>query len=137
MHVPWYCTYVSIVVSNTPSSHTRTFHVQMPVGLHLIMMQIQVPRISIRHVVDPVEHSRVSVGASFTSQALPARRYEDLPLHAIHRARPLSPGTPSPTGTSPQLSAVRIVDSSSEQSDAMSARPSATLDDEMPTLAPG
>ncbi|WMV51000.1 hypothetical protein MTR67_044385 [Solanum verrucosum] len=46
-------------------------------------------------------------------------------------------GTPSPTGTSPQLSLMRIVDSSSEQSDAMTARPSVTPDDEMPTLAPG
>ncbi|WMV57462.1 hypothetical protein MTR67_050847 [Solanum verrucosum] len=32
----------------------------MPVGLHLIMMQTQVPRISILHVIDPAEHSRVS-----------------------------------------------------------------------------
>ncbi|WMV22943.1 hypothetical protein MTR67_016328 [Solanum verrucosum] len=32
----------------------------MPVGLHLIMMQIQVPRISILHIVDPTEPSRVS-----------------------------------------------------------------------------
>ncbi|WMV49536.1 hypothetical protein MTR67_042921 [Solanum verrucosum] len=32
----------------------------MPVGLHRLMMQIQVPRISILHVVDPAEHSRVS-----------------------------------------------------------------------------
>ncbi|KAK6779837.1 hypothetical protein RDI58_022021 [Solanum bulbocastanum] len=31
---------------------------------------------------------------------LPARRYEDLPLQAIRQARPLSAGTPSPTGTS-------------------------------------
>ena len=42
------------------NSHTRTFNVLMPVGLHLMTMQIQVPRISILHVVDPVEHSRVS-----------------------------------------------------------------------------
>uniref|UniRef100_M1DR60 Serine-threonine protein kinase, plant-type n=1 Tax=Solanum tuberosum TaxID=4113 RepID=M1DR60_SOLTU len=42
--------------------HTRTFHVLMPVGLHRLMMQIQVPRISILHVVDPAEHSRVSEG---------------------------------------------------------------------------
>ncbi|KAG5581394.1 hypothetical protein H5410_052021 [Solanum commersonii] len=80
---------------------------------------------------------RRPVGASSTSQALPARRYEDLLLQAIRRARPLSASTPSPTGTSPQLSAMRIVDSSSEQSDAMTARPSAKQDDEMPTLAPG
>ncbi|KAH0777695.1 hypothetical protein KY290_009106 [Solanum tuberosum] len=32
----------------------------MPVGLHLMMMQTQVPRISILHAVDPAEHSRVS-----------------------------------------------------------------------------
>ncbi|WMV26218.1 hypothetical protein MTR67_019603 [Solanum verrucosum] len=31
------------------------------VGLHRLMMQIQVPRISILHIVDPAEHSRVSV----------------------------------------------------------------------------
>ncbi|WMV19186.1 hypothetical protein MTR67_012571, partial [Solanum verrucosum] len=64
-------------------------------------------------------------------------------------------GTPSPTGTSPQLSAMRIRDSSSEQSDAMfgtlsltqryvhpdvspstTATPSATPNDEMPPLVP-
>ncbi|KAG5581710.1 hypothetical protein H5410_052337 [Solanum commersonii] len=56
---------------------------------------------------------RQPVGASSTSQALPSRRYEDLPLQAIRRARPLSVGTPSPTGTSPQLSAMRLGDSSS------------------------
>ncbi|WMV22957.1 hypothetical protein MTR67_016342 [Solanum verrucosum] len=42
------------------SSHTRIFNVLMPVGLHLMTMQTQVPRISIMHVVDPAEHSRVS-----------------------------------------------------------------------------
>ncbi|KAH0634429.1 hypothetical protein KY290_038555 [Solanum tuberosum] len=42
------------------SSHTRTFNVLMPVGLHLMKMQTQVPRISILHAVDPAEHSRVS-----------------------------------------------------------------------------
>ncbi|WMV23199.1 hypothetical protein MTR67_016584, partial [Solanum verrucosum] len=42
------------------SSHTRTFNVLMPVGLHLMTMQTQVPQISILHVVDPAEHSRVS-----------------------------------------------------------------------------
>ncbi|WMV18747.1 hypothetical protein MTR67_012132 [Solanum verrucosum] len=95
-----------------------------------------------------------SFGASSTSQALLPRRYEDLPLQAIHRARPLSVGTPSPTGTSPQLSTMKIGDSSSEQSDAMvgtppltqrfvhpnvspSSRPSSTPDDEMPVLDPG
>ncbi|WMV55639.1 hypothetical protein MTR67_049024 [Solanum verrucosum] len=35
----------------------------MPVGLHLMTMQTQVPQISILHVVDPAEHSRVSVSA--------------------------------------------------------------------------
>ncbi|WMV33626.1 hypothetical protein MTR67_027011 [Solanum verrucosum] len=97
---------------------------------------------------------RRPVGASSTLQALPPRRYEDLLLQAIHRARPLSAGTPSPTGTSPQLCAMRIEDSSSEQSDAMagtppltrrfvhpdvspSSRPSVTPDDKMSALAPG
>ncbi|WMV54932.1 hypothetical protein MTR67_048317 [Solanum verrucosum] len=99
---------------------------------------------------------RRPIGASSTSQALPLRRYEDLPLQAIRRARPLSAGTPSPTDTSPQLSAMKFGDSSSEQSDAMAgtppliqrfvhpnistssaATPSATLDDTMPALAPG
>ncbi|KAK6786439.1 hypothetical protein RDI58_014964 [Solanum bulbocastanum] len=42
---------------------------------------------------------RQPLGTSSTSQPLPARRYEDLPLQAIHRARPLSTGTPSPTAT--------------------------------------
>ncbi|KAG5606373.1 hypothetical protein H5410_027865 [Solanum commersonii] len=59
------------------------------------------------------------VGVSSTSQAVPSVRYEDLPLHAIRRGRPLSAGTPSPTGASPQLSTMRITDSSSEKSDAM------------------
>ncbi|WMV19338.1 hypothetical protein MTR67_012723 [Solanum verrucosum] len=99
---------------------------------------------------------RRPVGSSSTSQALPSRRYEDLPLQAIRRARPLSAGTPSPTGTSPQLSAMRLEDSSSEHSDAMAgtppltqrfvhpdvspsstAAPSATPHDTMPALAPG
>ncbi|KAK6775737.1 hypothetical protein RDI58_026738 [Solanum bulbocastanum] len=40
------------------------------------------------------------VSASYTSQTLPSRHYEDLPLQAIRQARPLSAGTPSPTGTS-------------------------------------
>ena len=99
---------------------------------------------------------RRPVGASSTSQALPSRRYEDLPLQAIRRARPLSAGTPSPTGTSPQLSAMRLGDSSSEQSDAMAGTPpltqrfvhpdvspsstvapSATPHDTMSALAPG
>ncbi|KAG5596133.1 hypothetical protein H5410_037365 [Solanum commersonii] len=96
------------------------------------------------------------VGASSTSQALPSRCYEDLPLQAIRRARPLSAGTSSPTGTSPQLSAMRLGDSSSEQSDAMAdtppltqrfvhpdvspsstTAPSATPHDTMSALAPG
>ncbi|KAG5600488.1 hypothetical protein H5410_031858 [Solanum commersonii] len=38
---------------------------------------------------------RRPIGVSSTSQALPSRRYEDLPLQAIHRARPLSAATPS------------------------------------------
>ncbi|KAH0701083.1 hypothetical protein KY284_015298 [Solanum tuberosum] len=35
----------------------------MPVGLHLMTMQTQVPRISIQHVVDPAEYSRVNENA--------------------------------------------------------------------------
>ncbi|WMV07145.1 hypothetical protein MTR67_000530 [Solanum verrucosum] len=99
---------------------------------------------------------RRPVGASSTSRALPSRRYEDLPLQAIRRARPLSVGTPSPTSTSPQLSSMRLGDSSSEQSDAMAGMPpltqcfvhpnvspsstttpSATPHDTMSALAPG
>uniref|UniRef100_M1ACT0 Uncharacterized protein n=1 Tax=Solanum tuberosum TaxID=4113 RepID=M1ACT0_SOLTU len=95
------------------------------------------------------------VGASSTSQELPSRRYEDLPLQAIRRARPLSVGTPFSTSISPQLSAMRIGYSSSEQSNAMAdtppltqcfvhldvspsstATPSSTPDDTMPALAP-
>ncbi|KAG5575525.1 hypothetical protein H5410_055659 [Solanum commersonii] len=109
-------------------------------------------------IADPRQYYpnyRRPVGDSFTSHALPPRCYEDLPLQAIRRARPLSAGTPSPTGTYPQLSAMRIGDSSSEQSYAMAgtppltqhfmhpnasplstARPSATPNDEMPALAP-
>ncbi|WMV07165.1 hypothetical protein MTR67_000550 [Solanum verrucosum] len=75
---------------------------------------------------------------------------------AIRRTRPLSASTPSPTGTSPQLSVMRLGDSSSEQSDAMAgtppltqrfvhpdvspsstAAPSATPHDTMSALAPG
>ncbi|KAH0696233.1 hypothetical protein KY290_013588 [Solanum tuberosum] len=102
------------------------------------------------------------VGALATSQPLPSRRYENLPLQVIRRARPLSAGTPSPTGilsptcTSPQLSAMRLGDSSSEQSDVMAgtlpltqcfvhpdvspsstATPSATPHDTMSALAHG
>ena len=76
------------------------------------------------------------VGASSTSQALPPRRYEDLPLQAIRRARPLSAGTPSPTGTSPQLSAMRLGDSSSEQSDAMAGTPPLTQRFVHPDVSP-
>ncbi|KAK6803315.1 hypothetical protein RDI58_001099 [Solanum bulbocastanum] len=64
------------------------------------------------------------VGASSTLQSLSPWRYEDLPLQDIHRPQPLSAGsisdgTPSPTGTSPQLSTMRIGDSSSKQSNTM------------------
>ncbi|KAK6793877.1 hypothetical protein RDI58_007330 [Solanum bulbocastanum] len=58
--------------------------------------------------------------------ALPSQRYEDLPLQAIRRARPLSASTPSPIGTSPQLSSMRLGDSSSEQLDAMAGMPPLT-----------
>ncbi|WMV42125.1 hypothetical protein MTR67_035510 [Solanum verrucosum] len=99
---------------------------------------------------------RRPVVALSTSQALLSRRYEDLPLQAIRRAQPLSAGTPSPTGTSPQLSSMRLGDSSSKQSDAMvgtppltqrfvhpdvspssTAAPSATPHDTMSAPAPG
>ncbi|KAG5620035.1 hypothetical protein H5410_005253 [Solanum commersonii] len=63
---------------------------------------------------------------NYRRPTLPSRRYEDLPLHAIHRAQPLSAGTPSPTGSSPQLSSMRLGDSSSEQSDAMVGMPPLT-----------
>ncbi|WMV41520.1 hypothetical protein MTR67_034905, partial [Solanum verrucosum] len=66
------------------------------------------------------------VGASSTSHAVPSVRYEDLHLHAICRGRPLSAGTPSPTGASLHLSTMRIRDSSSEQSDVMAGTPSFT-----------
>ncbi|WMV32666.1 hypothetical protein MTR67_026051 [Solanum verrucosum] len=79
---------------------------------------------------------RRPVGASSTSQALPSRRYEDLPLQAIHRARPLSAGTPSPTGTYAQLSAMRLGDSSSEQSDAMAGTPPLTQHFVHPDVSP-
>uniref|UniRef100_M1DDI1 Late blight resistance protein n=1 Tax=Solanum tuberosum TaxID=4113 RepID=M1DDI1_SOLTU len=51
-------THVKKSTNPTVSSHTRTFHVLMPVDLHLMTMQTQVPRISIQHAVDTVEHSR-------------------------------------------------------------------------------
>ncbi|KAK4717924.1 hypothetical protein R3W88_016262 [Solanum pinnatisectum] len=97
---------------------------------------------------------------NYRQPALPPRRYEDLPLQAIRRPRSLSvgrisDGTPSPTDTSPQLSSMKIGDSSSEQSDVMAgtppltqcfvhpcvspsstATPSATPADEMSALAP-
>ncbi|KAG5605934.1 hypothetical protein H5410_027426 [Solanum commersonii] len=63
---------------------------------------------------------------NYRRQALPPRCYEDLPLQVIRRARPLSISTPSPTSTSPQLSAMRIRDSSSEQIDAMAGMPPLT-----------
>ncbi|WMV50645.1 hypothetical protein MTR67_044030, partial [Solanum verrucosum] len=101
------------------------------------------------------------VDASSTLQTLPPRHYENLPLQVIRGVRPLSTcrityGTPSLTGTSPQLSTMRTRDSSSEQAYAMGSTPpltqcfvhpgvspssttapSATPDDEMSALAPG
>ncbi|KAK6784078.1 hypothetical protein RDI58_017532 [Solanum bulbocastanum] len=59
------------------------------------------------------------IGAFSTSQALPSRRYEDLPLQAICQPRPLSVG--------------RILDGTLSPT----VVPSATQDDEMPALAPG
>ncbi|KAG5599293.1 hypothetical protein H5410_030663 [Solanum commersonii] len=74
-------------------------------------------------------------------EALPPQRYEDLPLQAIRRPRPLSAGrisddTPSPTSTSPQLSAIRIGDSSSKQSLAMASTPPLTQRFVHPGLSP-
>ncbi|WMV60292.1 hypothetical protein MTR67_053677 [Solanum verrucosum] len=43
-----------------PTSPSATLPNEHGIGLHRLMMQIQVPRISILHVVDPAEHSRVS-----------------------------------------------------------------------------
>ncbi|KAK6791547.1 hypothetical protein RDI58_010628 [Solanum bulbocastanum] len=77
---------------------------------------------------------------------------EEISENAIRQARPLSAGTPSPIGTSPQLSAMRIGDSSSKQLEAMagmhpltqsfvhldvSPSPTATPSSTMPALAPG
>ncbi|KAK6786069.1 hypothetical protein RDI58_014594 [Solanum bulbocastanum] len=72
--------------------------------------------------VDPRQYYpnyRRPFDAFSTSQALPPWRYEDLPLQAIRRPRPLSAGkisdgTPSLTVTSHHLYAMRIGDSSSE-----------------------
>ncbi|KAG5581048.1 hypothetical protein H5410_051675 [Solanum commersonii] len=85
-----------------------------------------------------------------------ASHYTAAHAAASHCPSPLIQGTPSPTGTSPQLSVMRIGDSSSEQSHAMvgtpsltqcfvrldvspssTTTPSATPDDTMPALAPG
>ncbi|KAK6781913.1 hypothetical protein RDI58_019709 [Solanum bulbocastanum] len=79
---------------------------------------------------------RRPLGTSSTSQSLPSRCYEDLPLQAIHRARPLSAGTLYPTGTSSQLSAMRLGDFSSEQSDAMAGTPPLTQRFEHPDVPP-
>ncbi|KAG5598970.1 hypothetical protein H5410_030340 [Solanum commersonii] len=76
------------------------------------------------------------VDALSTSHALPSRRYEDLPLQAIRRARPLLAGTPSPICTSPQLSTMRLGDPSSEQSDAMAGTPSLTQHFVHPDVSP-
>uniref|UniRef100_M1DZN8 Uncharacterized protein n=1 Tax=Solanum tuberosum TaxID=4113 RepID=M1DZN8_SOLTU len=57
-------------------------------------------------------------------------------LGAIRRAQPLSAGTPSPTGTSPQLSSMRLGDSSSEQSDAMAGTPPLTKSFMHPDVSP-
>ncbi|KAG5596099.1 hypothetical protein H5410_037331 [Solanum commersonii] len=62
--------------------------------------------------------------------------YEDLPLHAIRRGRPFSAGTPSPIGASPQLSAVRIRDPSSEQLNAMAGMPPLTQRYMHPDVSP-
>ncbi|KAK6784126.1 hypothetical protein RDI58_017580 [Solanum bulbocastanum] len=106
----------------------------------------------------PIDPEDISVSIS----SAPERINHDTHLFVvIRRPRPLSAsrisdGTPSPTRISLQLSAMRIEDSSSEQSDAMADMPlltqhfvhpgvslssaaahSATPDDEMPALAPG
>uniref|UniRef100_M1E0M8 Uncharacterized protein n=1 Tax=Solanum tuberosum TaxID=4113 RepID=M1E0M8_SOLTU len=65
-----------------------------------------------------------AVGASSTSQALPPRRYEDLPLQAIRRARPLS--VDAMAGTPPLTQRFLHPDVSPSSI----ARPSAKPDDE-------
>uniref|UniRef100_M1BDW5 Uncharacterized protein n=1 Tax=Solanum tuberosum TaxID=4113 RepID=M1BDW5_SOLTU len=74
---------------------------------------------------------RRPVCASSTSQALPSRRYEVLPLQAIRRARPLS--TDVMAGTPPLTQCFVHPDISPSST----ATPSSTPDDTMLALAPG
>uniref|UniRef100_M1DR73 Uncharacterized protein n=1 Tax=Solanum tuberosum TaxID=4113 RepID=M1DR73_SOLTU len=74
---------------------------------------------------------RRPVGGSSTSQALPSQRYEDLPLQAIHPARPLS--ADAMAGTPPLT--LHFVHP--DVSPSSKATPSATPDDTMHALAPG
>ncbi|WMV41351.1 hypothetical protein MTR67_034736 [Solanum verrucosum] len=89
---------------------------------------------------------RRPVSVSFTSQSLPPRRYKDLPLHVIRQARPLSTSrlsagrtpspSPSPTSTSPQLSTMRIRDSSSVHLDVVAGTPPLTQHYVHPGVSP-
>uniref|UniRef100_M1D9J9 Uncharacterized protein n=1 Tax=Solanum tuberosum TaxID=4113 RepID=M1D9J9_SOLTU len=73
------------------------------------------------------------VGAFSNSQALPPRCYEDLPLWAIRRPRPLSRASYAMAGTPPLNQ--RFVHPGVSPSS--TTTPSATPDDEIPALAPG
>ncbi|KAG5595490.1 hypothetical protein H5410_036722 [Solanum commersonii] len=85
---------------------------------------------SISSALERISHDTHLFSPSFGT-ADPRAYYPNYRRLAIRRPRPLSAGrisdgTPSPTGTSPQLSAMRIGDSSSEQSDAMANTPPLT-----------
>ncbi|KAG5601019.1 hypothetical protein H5410_032389 [Solanum commersonii] len=86
---------------------------------------------------------RRPVVASSTSQALPLHCYENLPLQAIRRARPLSTGNPSPTGLEILVAAVDAMADAPfsrfvhhDVSSSSTAAPSATPHDTMSALAP-
>ncbi|KAK6789671.1 hypothetical protein RDI58_013471 [Solanum bulbocastanum] len=74
---------------------------------------------------------RRPLGTSSTSQPLPARRYEDLPLQAIRRARPLSADAMADTPPLTQHFVHPNVRPSS------TSTPSATPHHTMSALAPG
>ena len=80
-------------------------------------------------------NSKRSVGVSSSSQVVPSVRIEDLPLLLIHRGRPLSISTLSPTGASPHLSSMSIRDSSSKKSNSMDGTPPLTQHYEHPHVS--
>ncbi|KAG5595151.1 hypothetical protein H5410_036383, partial [Solanum commersonii] len=86
--------------------------------------RLRIPRHIILSTVDQL------VLASSTSQSLPPQRLDDQPLEAYCRAQPLFPGTPSaspsPIGTSLQLSVMRIINSCSDRSNNMAGMPPLT-----------